>query len=454
MRLFGFEITRKAWGGQLVPARPAGILGMIQESFAGAWQKNVTVDNDRNLLAFSAVYACVSLIANDISKLRPKLVMEEDGVDEEVTSGSPFLPVLRKPNHFQNRIQFYTQWICSKLLNGNAYVMKERDQRGVVTGMYVLNPSLVTPAVAPNGEVFYQLNTDYLNLVETPIQALPASEIIHDRMPALWHPLLGVSPIYACGASATQGIRIQANSANFFENMSRPSGILTAPGHIPDETALRMKQAFEDNFSGTKVGRLAVLGDGLKFDAMAIPAQDAQLIEQLKWTVEDVARCFHVPLHMIGGAQPTYNNVGALSQSYYTQTLQTLIESLELSLSEGLSLPTQYDIEFDLEALLRMDTASRYDAYSKAIGSGWMSPNEARERENLEPVEGGQTPYLQQQNWSLAQLDRREMPTENPQQAPTPPQPENEPPEDSEDVAELAALLISKTMSEAANVQT
>ena len=471
MNFFGLSIARTkaavspmgvnnptTGGGALVPVRSTGgFFATILESFPGAWQKNVTVDNDRNLLAFSAVYACVTLIANDIGKLRLKLIQAVEGdVWREVETTSPFQPVLRKPNHYQNRIQFFTQWIISKLLYGNAYVLKQRDGRGMVTGLYVLDPRLVFPLVAPDGSVFYQLGIDQLSEVTTSV-TVPASEIIHDRMPTLWHPLMGVSPIFACGSSATQGIRIQANSAAFFENMSRPSGMLSAPGEISNDVAERLKKAFEENFSGSKIGRLAVLGDGLKYEAMTIPAADAQLIEQLRWTVEDVARCFHVPLHMIGSANPTFQNIGSLTQSYYTQTLQTLIESMELALDEGLSLPDRYGVEFDLDTLLRMDTTSRYDSYSKAIGSGWMSPNEARVRENYEPVTGGGTPYLQQQNWSLAQLDKRDInattapPTGGTVGAPStstePSAPAAEPPpEEAEDnsATELAATLIAK----------
>jgi len=421
VRILGYEISRvtkasvspmgySSGSSALMPVRSSGgVLGMILESFSGAWQKNVTAESSQNLLAFSAVYSCVTLIANDIAKLRPMLMsVDGSGISTEVVQ-SPLLPVLRKPNHYQNRIQFVTSWVVSKLLYGNAYVYMERDARNVVISLYVLDPRLVTPMVAQNGDVYYQINSDPLSLIPQPIAAVPASEVIHDRMPAIWHPLLGVSPISACGASATQGIRIQANSASFFENMSRPSGILTAPGHIPDDTALRLKTAFEDNFSGGKIGRLAVLGDALSYSPMVIPAADSQLIEQLKWTVEDVSRAFHVPLHMINVGNPTYQNIATLTQSYYTQTLQSLIESMELAIGEGLNLPSQYEVSFDLEALLRMDTMSRYDAWGKAIASGWMSPNEARQRENMAPVEGGDTPYLQQQNWSLAQLDKRDI---------------------------------------------
>ena len=141
---------------------------------------------------------------------------------------------------------------------------------------------------------------------------------------------------------------------------------------------------------------------------MTIPAGEAQLIEQLKWTVEDVARCFHVPLFKLGGPEPVRVSVESLNQTYYSDCLQTLIESAEACLDEGLSLPGGYYTEFDLEGLMRMDTATRYDTKSKAIQGGWMSPNEARAGENMQPVTGGESPYLQQQNYSLAALAKRD----------------------------------------------
>jgi HK97 family phage portal protein len=266
--------------------------------------------------------------------------------------------------------------------------------------------------VADDGSVFYQVNQDRLHELPTQIR-VPGSEIIHDRGPALFHPLIGVSPLFACAASATQGIRIQYNSAAFFENMSRPSGQLTAEGTIEDVTADRLKREFENNFGGRNLGKLFVSGDGLKYEPITIPAADAQLIEQLRWTVEDVARCFRVPLHKIAsGANPTFNNVSAMNQDYYSQTLQYYIESIEELLEDGLGLENirdhDYGIEFDLEGLLRMDPIGRAEANAKAISGGYLAPNEARKRENLKPVDGGDTPYLQQQNYSLAALAKRD----------------------------------------------
>lgn len=384
-----------------------------REGFAGAWQSNVSVESKENLLAFSAVFACVSLIADDISKLRIKLLGQNatTRIWQEVTTNSPFWPVLRKPNKFQTRVQFISNWIVCKLLNGNTYILKERDNRGIVVAMYILDPRLVTPLVTETGDVYYRLNTDYLSGVMESV-VIPASEIIHDRMLCLWHPLVGISPIIACGTSGTQGLRIQKNSEEFFKNMSRPSGHLTAPDAISDPAAARLKAEFEKNFSGSNIGRLLVTGDGLKYEAMTIPATDAQLIEQLKWTVEDVARCFKIPPYKLGLTAPPATSIPVLNQDYYSQTLQVHIESCEILLDEGLGLtsgpPPIYGTEFDLDGLLRMDPVSRADRYAKEIGSGMRKPNEARASEDLEPVAGGDECYLQQQNYSLAALAKRD----------------------------------------------
>lgn len=388
------------------------IIGTVREAWAGAFQQNVIIDAPREILAFSAVFSCVTGIATDVAKLGILLMKmtAQIGISEEVTSGSPFLPVLRKPNHFQVWYKFIEQWIVSKLLFGNAYIVKERDARGVVVALYVLDPQRVTPLVAENGDVYYRLARDPLSGVEEPI-TIPAKEIIHDTMVSLFHPLAGVSPIYACGMSATQGNRIQANSTRFFGNASRPSGGLTAPGSISDETATRLKKTFEENFSGANIGRMFVAGDGLTYVPMTIPAQDAQLIEQLQWTVEDVASCFHYPTWKLGHSKESLRqgvSIEALNQAYYSDCLQGLIEAAEALLDDGLALPSEMHVEFNLDNLLRMDTVERFKAWGQAVKDGWWAPDEARKKENMKSVAGGNTPYLQQQNYSLGALAKRD----------------------------------------------
>lgn len=423
MQVFGLTITR-------TKTIPAGLTGVgsrggwwpiIRESFSGAWQSNVEVKLE-NVLTFAALYACITLVSADIGKLRIKLVAEdEDGIENE-TESPAFSPVLRKPNRYQTRIKFLEQWVASKLIHGNTYVLKARDNRGVVIALYVLDPTRVVPLVAPDGSVFYQLNRDDLSTVSADIVAVPAREIIHDVMVPLYHPLCGVSPISACGLAAVQGLRIQNNSAVLFGNKSQPGGILTAPGFIKDETAVRLKDTWEANFSGANMGKIAVLGDGLKYESTTMNAVDAQLIEQLRWTAENVCTAFHVPAYMVGvGPPPNYNNIEALNQQYYSQCLQNLIESIELLLDEGLELPSPYGTELDLEQLLRMDTATKMKAATDGVKGGIYTPNEGRLMFNKPPLAGGDTVYLQEQDHSLDWLSRRDEQAIAPPPALTPP---------------------------------
>lgn len=377
----------------------------VLESYAGAWQSNVTIDKTQ-VSAYWAVFACVTLIAKDIAKL-PATVMQRDRTNG-IFQPTSLRQVLRKPNHYQTWLEFAFNWIVCQLLHGNTYVLKERDARGFIVKMYILDPARVTPLIAKDGGVYYQLQADSL-AGQAEAVIVPASEIIHDRMYTLYHPLIGVSPIYACGVGAMQGLAIQDNSAKFFQNMSRPSGILTAPGSISAETAARLKTSWESNYAGSNIGRVAVLGDGLKYEAMSVTASDAQLIEQLKMTGEMIAACYHVPGYKIGvGPMPTVNNTAALNQQYYDQCLQYLVEKMELRLDEGLEIEPPFETWLDLSGLLRMDPQARYQSYNEAIRGGWMAPNEARLQEDMVPVKGGETPYMQQQNYSLAALAFRD----------------------------------------------
>lgn len=377
----------------------------VLESFPGAWQRNVEV-NKESVLAFHAVFACMTLIARDIAKLRVKLVQKDSGGIWSEVANPAYSPVLRKPNGYQTRIQFWESWVLSKLSCGNTYVLKVRDGRGVVTQMHILDPARVKPLVSDSGDVFYEIQPDNLSAGKESI-TVPAREIIHDRFNTLFHPLVGLSPIFANGLAATQGLNIQNNSASFFGNRSVPGGILTAPGAISDETAARLKETWEERYSGRGGGKIAVLGDGLKFEALAMKSTDAQMIEQLKWTAEVVCSTYHVPPYKIGiGQMPTYNNIQALNVEYYSQCLQSLIEDAEICLDEGLGMAEGIGTEFDLDGLLRMDSVTQMEVMDKA--KGIFSPNEMRRRFDLAPKNGGDSVFLQEQNYSLEALAKRD----------------------------------------------
>lgn len=409
MKLFGLPIPftgsreEKALGRPL-PSR-GGWLPLIRDHYPGAWQRNDEIDVE-TAKTHHAVFSCMTLIASDIAKLRLRLVeRDEDGVWTEVERAA-FSPLLRKPNHFQTRIQFVENWILSKLASGNAYLLKKRDNRGVVTRLYVLDPLRVQPLVSDSGDVFYQLSADNIAQIEEDV-IVPASEIIHDRMNCLYHPLIGLSPITAAGLAAMQGLSIQRDSTTFFGNRSLPGGILSAPGAISDETAQRLKDYWETEFSGRSAGKVAVLGDGLNFVPMRMTATDAQLIEQLKWAADVVCSVFHVPPYKIGlGPMPTYANIQSLNVEYYAQALQILIESAEASLDEGLALPRNLGTEFEISGLLRMDSVTQMDVLEKA--KSVMTLDERRAKLDLKRIPGGDTIYLQQQDHSLEAIAARD----------------------------------------------
>jgi HK97 family phage portal protein len=428
--------------GSLAPPGSSGRGGwtpiVVHEPDTGAWQANQELTPD-TALASCAVYACVSLIASDIGKLGLRLMtLDAPGIWTETTNAA-YSPVLRKPNRYQTTIKFVEQWITSKLVHGNAYVLKERDARRVVTDLYVLDPQRVTPLIAPDGAVYYQLDANELAGVPTAIPAIPAREIIHDPMICLFHPLIGVTPLFACGLSALQGQTIQQQSNRFFGNGANPGGVLTAPGQITQDQADALKKQWEAYVGGVNQGRVAILDRGLEYKPLAMSAVDAQLIDQLKWTADQICSAYHVPPYMIGvGPWPPYGNVEPLVQQYYNQCLQSLITSLEVSLDEGLELLTGYGTELNIDDLIWMDTATLTKAAHDTIAGAALAPNEARQKYfGLGPVKGGESPYLQQQYYSLEALAARDSAPPSP---PTPPPP---PPVDAgtdEVVATLTAI--------------
>lgn len=382
---------------------------VVKESYAGAWQRNVEVRRDL-VLSHHAVFSCQTLIASDIAKLRIRLVQrDENGIWKEVPNRN--FRAIVKPNRYQTRLQFYESWVLSKLQSGNAYILKERNGEGV-SSLHVLDPNRVRPLVADNGEVFYELSADQLAGVEHRL-VVPARDIIHDRFNCMFHPLVGLSPIFASGLAATQGLAIQNDSTLFFQNGARPGGVLVAPGEIADADAQRLKEYWDLNFSGANAGKVAVLGSGLKYEAMRAKAVDSQVIDQLRWSAEVVCGVYHVPAFMAGvGQEPSYNNVQNLTLRYYSQCLQVLIESIEALLDEGLGLDgeagtgSSMGVEFDIDDLLRMDTVTQFEVVQKAKGTATL--NETRRRVNLGPVDGGDTIYLQQQDHSLAAIAARD----------------------------------------------
>lgn len=382
--------------------------GLVRDWYAGAWQQNrerVVHKAER----YYAVFACMTLIAGDIAKLPIKVVkLQDDGTWKE--EGGQLSKLINKPNPFQTRIQFIENWILSKMLHGNTYVLKIRDGSNNVKEWRILDPNYVTVLVSDSGNVYYQLSHDALGgVVQGGIQ-VPASEIIHDRFNCLYHPLVGLSPLYAASLAASQGLSIQKNSINLFNNGGQAPGILTAPGQIDEEDAKEIKARWEAEYGGANnVGKVAILGSGFEYKSSSMSSVDAQLIDQLKWSAEVVCGTYHVPPYMIGvGSLPNANNVQALILQYYSQCLQVLIESLELLLDEGAEVDEDVGYEFDIESLLRMDGKAMSDYLKNLKEASILTIDEARAKIGYAPVKGGDTIYMQQQNYALSALVKRD----------------------------------------------
>jgi HK97 family phage portal protein len=443
MKLFGLEISRAQKDLNAVDNRGSWWWPVVREPFSGAWQRNEELSADQSM-AFHAVFACHTLICSDIAKLRVKLVALEGNVWQE-TKNPAYSPVLRKPNHFQNRIQFFENWVNSKLARGNAYILKRRDGRGVVIALYVLNPDRVQPLVSDDGQVFYRLSKDNLSELEADDVIVPAREIIHDRFNCLFHPLVGISPLYASALAATQGTNIQRATTRLAANGVRPGGIIVYPGKISPDDAARVQTTWETRYSGAEgAAKLAILGEGAKFESLTMKAEEAQLIEQLKYTAEVVCSTYHVPPYKIGiGQQPTYNNVQALNVEYYSQCLQVLIESIEVCLDEGLATGEALGTEFDTDNLLRMDSVTQMDVLEKS--KSVLTLDERREKLSAPNIKGGATIYLQQQDHSIEAIAARDAmlidQAENPA-PPAVPEPAND--DDTEREAAKALAAIAK----------
>lgn len=420
MKLFGLQITRSRKEKALSTVSDYGSgWRRILEPFAGAWQMNVE-EKRGDLVTYPTLYACIDRIASDIGKLPFTLrQINENGISVRVPNPA-YDPVLRKPNAYQTAAQFRECWALSKLTRGNSYILKRRDARGVVIELYVLNPDRVLPLVSDSGAVFYQLQTDALNKVSDEFLngdlIVPASEIIHDRCMTIYHPLIGIPPLAAANWPAVKNLKIMRNATQFFANSAMPGGLLTAPAGMSETDAKKVQAYWDTNFSGDKSGKVAIIGADMKFTSFAVRSVDSQMIEQMRYSDEQICQAFGVPPYKVGiGTIPGGMGVDGLNQLYYSDALQKHIEHMESLLDEGLRISPPLGVELDLEPLLRMDEGKRAEVATKLVGGGIETPNEGRARFNRGPLDGGDTVYMQQQDYPLDQV------RENKIQLPEPP---------------------------------
>lgn len=448
MRILGLEISlarkqltpvagRTGWGG--------GWWGrVIGEPFAGAWQRNCE-ERLVDTVCYPTLYACLNRVVSDIGKLPFQLMQRRaDGVWEAV-SNTAYSPVLRKPNHYQTAQQFREAWVMSLLKAGNTYILKRRDERGVVNALYVLDPDRVIPMVSDSGDVFYQLQTSTVQGLLTynggAQVVVPASEIIHHRINCFHNQLIGVPPLCAANWPAVKNMKILRTATEFFANGARPSGILTVPAGMSEDDAAELTEFWSKNYTGVNSGKVALLGADVKYQELGLTnSTDAQLVEQMRYSDEQVCQPFGIHPFIVGiGTIPAGMKVDDMAGMYYQFALQAIIEGMEYLLDEGLSITPPLSVELDLEPLLRMDPAKRAETWVKLVGGGIASPNDGRKPFNLPPLEGGDTVYMQQQDIPLSEA-RKNTIQQPALPEPTEPEPEEQPDPEEQERALIAAI--------------
>lgn len=453
MKIFGLEVRRAEKALNPVSDWRNG-WRTIHEPFAGAFQRNIE-EKRGTMLCYPTLYACLSRLSLDVGKL-PFMLMREDGKGIRTAVDNPaYSPVLRKPNHYQTAQQFREAWVLSKLIHGNTYVLKGRDERGVVTRLYVLDPCRVMPMVSDTGDVFYQLNyptSDNLLPSDYPAEniVIPAREIIHDRLNAFHHQLIGVPPLCAAHWPAVKNMKILKNATQFFANGANPGGILTAPAGLNESDAQAIKDYWNSGtFQGENSGKVAVIGADMKFTAFAFKSADSQMVEQMRYSDEQICQPFGIKPYKVGiGNPPGGWKADDVNVEYYGDALSPLMEAMENLLDEGLSIASPLGVWIDTDPLWRMDEGKMAEVETKLVQGMIKKPDEGRKRFNLAPTDGGDTLWGQHQDYPLGMLAQRD--DLNPAPAPTPEPAEPEAiPEDVEDETRALLMAIQKRFAEA-----
>lgn len=387
----------------------------------GAWQQDdpfISSGDRSDTMQSAVVYACIRLLAWDIAKLPAKVMRLVAGIWEEADHQT-FAALLRKPNYFQGWIDFILSWLFSYLLAGNAYILKLRTPGRGVTGLMVLDPSLVQPMVDQvSGVIVYRLGQDPLTPIAADDTLVLASEIIHHRYMAFGHPLIGTSVLVRAQQAARLRNGTMESNAELATNNAVPPGILIAPEGLTDEDLQKIRVKWEAQGKG----RIAVVDAAFKFESLQSKFIDSQSKEFAELAAVDICIACGVPPWKVGvGARPPGLDVEAANIIYYQDSLQLPIEHIEQLLDDGLDVPRDVYICLDRYELFLLDSKTRAELDKLLVGGGVKAPNEARRGWNLPPVKGGETPYLQQQNYSLSALAARDSAAPAPSSAAPPP---------------------------------
>ena len=357
--------------------------------------------NERSAMQMTAVYACVRILSEAVAGLPLHLYRyKEDGGKEKSIDHSLYHLLHDEPNKEMSSFIFRETLMTHLLLWGNAYAQIIRNGKGEIIALYPLMPNKMKVDRGEDGEIYYiySRSTDEANTKEDSTVVLTPREVLH--IPGLgFDGLVGYSPIAMAKNAIGLAIATEEYGAKFFANGAAPSGVLEHPGTIKDPA--RLRENWNSTFGGSaNSGKVAVLEEGMKYTPISISPEQAQFLETRKFQINEIARIFRIPPHMVGDLEKSsFSNIEQQSLEFVKYTLDPWIIRWEQSLSRSLLTPDEkktYFFKFNLEGLLRGDYASRMNGYATARQNGWMSANDIRELENLDkiPAELGGDLYL------------------------------------------------------------
>ena len=315
---------------------------------------------------------------------------ENNGDNIEVSSDLSFL-VKYQPNTYQNKITFYERIIMDMLSDGNSYVQIVRNRNGRVIELLPLNYGDVET---------YTLDNKLYYSDEKSGETHDSDNILHFKMITGPDGITGLSPIEQCKNAIGWGIQVQEYSSTFFKNGGKLSGVLESDRALSEQAVDRLRSSFNKNY-GTLSGanQTAVLEEGLKYKSISVTPDQAQFLASRQFSVEEVARIFGIPPHLLRDlSKSSFNNIEMQSQEFVSYSLMPFLTKIELEMSLKLfrrnNVGREY-IKFNVNGLLRGNVKDRADYYKTAITNGWMSVNEVRQKEDLNRIEDGDNNYLQ-----------------------------------------------------------
>ena len=356
---------------------------------------------ERSAMQMTAVYSCVRILAEAVAGLPLHLYRyKEDGGKEKALDHPLYLLLHDEPNPEMSSFVFRETLMTHLLLWGNAYAQIIRNGKGEVIALYPLMPNRMVVDRDIHGQLYYQYtrSTEEAPTMKGVTVNLPPSDVLH--IPGLgFDGLVGYSPIAMAKNAIGMAIACEEYGAKFFANGAAPGGVLEHPGTIKDPQ--RVRESWQSTFGGSgNSNKIAVLEEGMKYTPIGISPEQAQFLETRKFQINEIARIFRVPPHMVGDLEKSsFSNIEQQSLEFVKYTLEPWLVRWEQSIQRTLFSPEEkkrYFAKFNVEGLLRGDYASRMSGYATARQNGWMSANDIRELENMDriPAEEGGDLYL------------------------------------------------------------